>query len=125
MNYFYLYVALASLMLIALAFNVSRIRMRDRIKHGDGNNRALKNAIRTHMINLEHIVPFTLILFVLSELGSTQTMMAFLSMGFLVTRLIHSYGMLAPHYISFRVSSAFTYFFEIFGSITILVKLFG
>jgi uncharacterized membrane protein YecN with MAPEG domain len=124
MNYFHLYVALGSILVISLAFNVSRIRMRERIAHGDGSNRSLKSAIRAHMINFEHIIPFALILFVLSEMGSTQELMAFLSLGFLLTRLIHSYGMLAPHYISFRVSSALTYFFEIFGSVTILIKLF-
>ena len=125
MNYFHLYVALGSLLVISLAFNVSRVRMRERIAHGDGNNRQLKSAMRAHMINFEHIMPFALILFVLSELGSTQNLMAFLCIGFLLTRLMHSYGMLAPHYISFRISSALTYFFEIFGAVTILMKLFA
>ena len=123
MNYFHVYSALGVLLIISLAFNVSRVRIRERIAHGDGNNRALKKAIRAHMINFEHILPYGLLLLVLGEMNLDQELMAFFTFGFLAVRLMHAYIMLAPHYIIFRVSSALTYFFEFFACIYILREI--
>ncbi|TQV81535.1 MAPEG family protein [Aliikangiella coralliicola] len=124
MNYFYLYVSLSVLLVSLLAFNVSRIRIKERIAHGDGDSLALKKAIRAHMNTFEHATPFALVVFVLSQMGLQSVYLATLAIGFVVLRVLHSYSMLASKFMIRRISAALTYLFEIVGCLMILIILF-
>lgn len=123
-NYLHLYIVLAVLLISVLAINVSRIRMQEQIGNGDGNNKKLKKAIRAHINSLEHCIPFALLLWVLNDLQLATSYMAIFSIGFLLTRLMHSYGMLAPHFRLRQIGAGLCYVFELAACSTILVILF-
>lgn len=123
MNYFDLYVVLGVLLITALAMNVSRVRMKEKIGNGDGNNVSLKKAIRAHVNTLEHVLPFALVVFVLSQIGLQKLYLAIFALGFVIIRVLHSYGMLASKFKIRQMSAGLTYLFEVIGCLTILFKL--
>jgi len=123
-NYLHLYIVLAVLLISVLAMNVSRIRMQEQIGNGDGNNKKLKKAIRAHINTLEHCIPFALLLWVLNDLRLATSYIAVFSMGFMLVRLMHSYGILAPHFRMRQLAAGLCYGFEIAACATILVILF-
>ena len=122
-NYLHLYIVLAVLLISLLAMNVSRIRMQEQIGNGDGDNKKLKKAIRAHINTLEHCIPYALLLWVLSDLRLATSYMAIFSMGFILVRLMHSYGILAPHFRMRQLAAGLCYGFEIAACATILVIL--
>ena len=122
-NYLHLYIVLAVLLISFLAMNVSRIRMQEQIGNGDGDNKKLKKAIRAHINTLEHCIPYALLLWVLSDLRLATSYMAIFSMGFILVRLMHSYGILAPHFRMRQLAAGLCYGFEIAACATILVIL--
>jgi len=123
MNYFSLYVALGVLLITVLAMNVSRVRIREKIGNGDGNNASLKKAIRAHSNTLEHVVPFSLILFSLTQLQTSASHLAIFSMGFILIRLLHSYSMLWSNFKLRQLSAGLTYLFEVAGCLMVLEKI--
>jgi len=123
MNYLHLYIVLAVLLISFLAINISRIRIQEQIGNGDGNNKKLKGAIRAHMNTLEHAIPFALLLWVLSDMHLASHFMAIFSLGFIGVRVMHSYGILAPHFRMRQIAAGLCYGFEIAACVTILIKL--
>ena len=124
MNYLHLYIVLAVLLISLLAMNISKIRMQHQIGNGDGNNKKLKQAIRAHINTLEHSIPFALLLWVLSDMQLANEYMAVFSVGVIIISVMHSYGILAPHFRMRQVAAALCYIFEIAACGTILIKLF-
>lgn len=123
MDYFYGYVAASMLLVTLLAMNVSRLRMKLRIGNGDGNNVEMKKAIRAHMNHLEHSLPFGLIVLALAQMGSATSLLAVLVVGFLASRLVHVYSMLATQFRFRQLSAGTTYLFEVVGCLAIAMKL--
>ncbi len=123
MNYFHLYGALAVLLITALALNVSFTRIKEKIGNGDGNNKKLRKAIRAHINTLEHVIPFALLLLVLSQLHLSAPNMAFYALGFLAVRFTHSYGILFSQFKMRQVAAGLCYLFEVAACLTIVFKL--
>ncbi len=123
MIYLHLYIVLAVLLISLLAMNVSKVRLQHKIGNGDGNNKTLKKAIRAHVNTLEHCIPFALLLFVLKDMHLENNYMAFFSIGFILVRVMHSYGILAPNFKMRQVAAALCYAFEIAACGTILINL--
>jgi len=121
MSYFYLFVALGVLLITALAMNISRVRMKEKIGNGDGNNDVLKVAIRAHMNSVEHILPFALIVFSLSQLQLESIYLAVSTYGFIIIRLLHSYSMLFSSFTIRKISAGLTYVFEVVGCLCIFL----
>lgn len=120
MLYFNVFVALGVLLITLLAMNVSRVRIKEKIGNGDGNNKSLKKAIRAHMNTFEHVVPFALILFSLAHIQLQSIYLAIFAIGFIIVRLLHSYSMLSSAFKLRQVSAGLTYVFEISGCMVIL-----
>ena len=89
MTVFYLFVAIGFLLTTLLALNVSRVRIKQKITHGDKGNKLLRNAMIAHSNALEQIVPFSIILFVLVKQNTSEMMIQVLSLGFIVVRILH------------------------------------
>lgn len=123
MTYFYLYTALGMLMLTLLAANVSRVRIQEQVAHGDGDNKRLKNAIRAHMNSLEQMLPFGFIVLVLAYQGTGTGLMALMVFGFLITRLLFSYGFMNRKFRIRQLTAGVTYLFQVVGCLVILVNL--
>lgn len=62
MNIFAGFVASSVLLIVLLAMNVSRVRIKYQVANGDAGNKAIKSAIRAHMNTFEHTLPFALLL---------------------------------------------------------------
>ena len=103
--------------------NVSRLRYKERIAHGDRDNKKLRNAIIAHSNAIEHILPFSLIIFVLISQSTAPTIVQFLVISFIVMRLIHAIGINMFIFRAWQISSGFSYVLTIFSSCLILYNL--
>jgi len=123
MQYFYLLVGIGSLLILLLAMNVSRLRYRERIAHGDRDNKPLRNAIIAHTNAIEHLIPFSLIIFVLVSQGTATTIIQFLVFSFITMRLIHAVGINLFIFRAWQISSGFSYLLTLFASCLVLYNL--
>ena len=88
-----LYAGLIGLLLIVLAFNISRYRVGLKIPFGDGDHPALKRAIRAHA-NLTENAPLALILLLAVEVqGFTATTVHVLGSTLVIGRVLHAFGL--------------------------------
>lgn len=88
-----LYAGLAALLLLALSWNVVRLRRSLRIGIGDGGNAELARAIRVHA-NLLEYTPLALILLALLEAdGLAAVWLHLAGTTLLVCRLLHAFGL--------------------------------
>jgi len=110
---FNLYIGLSVLLVVMLAMNISRLRIKHKVANGDGNNKVITKAVRAHMNALEHILPFTLLLHVLQNQAIAETVFFVLAFGFLGIRLLHSYSMLNSKFKLRQITAAATYVFEL------------
>ena len=91
-----LYVGLLGILLIVLAFNVSRYRVGLKIASGDGDHPGLKRAIRAHG-NLTENAPIGLILLAAIEAqGFSEITIHVLGGTLFIGRVLHAFG-LARH----------------------------
>jgi len=125
LNLFNLYVGLSVLLIVMLAMNISRLRIKHKVANGDGNNKVVVKAIRAHMNALEHILPFTLLLFVLQGQATSEALFSILAFGFLGNRLLHSYSMLSSKFKLRQITAASTYIFELIGCVLVLINFMG
>lgn len=121
MTYFLWYTGFAMLLTTLLAMNVSRVRMKEKIGVGDGGSKNLKIAMRAHMNSLEHTVPYGLILHALTYVDLSNTALSIFAFGFIITRCLQSYSMLASVFRLRQITAALTYLFQVVGCITILL----
>lgn len=88
-----LYAGLIGLLYIALAYNVSRLRVGLKIAIGDGGNHQLSRAIRAHA-NLTENAPIALILLTGIELQEfSVVVLHVLGTTLVIGRLLHAYGL--------------------------------
>lgn len=91
-----LYTGLFLLLMLALAANVVRQRLRGQVSMGDGGNPTLAQAIRAHG-NAAEYVPLVLIgLAVLELTGAPATVLHLYGGLFFLGRLLHAIGMTRP-----------------------------
>lgn len=91
-----LYTGLFLLLMLALAANVVRQRLRGQVSMGDGGNPTLAQAIRAHG-NAAEYVPLVLIgLAVLELTGAPATALHLYGGLFFLGRLLHAIGMTRP-----------------------------
>lgn len=120
-NYFWfsLLISINSLLVLALAVNVSRLRIKHKISLGDGGNKSLMAAIRTHCNALEQLPIFALVIIGLTFLEVSPNLLSILVIGFTLARFSHAYGMLYRVFIARRIGSGFTYFFQLVAAISV------
>lgn len=124
-NYFWFSVLISinSLLVLALAMNVSRLRIKHKISLGDGGNKCLMAAIRTHCNALEQLPIFAIVIIALTFLGISTILLSTLVIGFTLARLFHAYGMLYRVFIARRVGAGFTYVFQLIAAVSVGVYL--
>lgn len=110
--WFALFVACNALLLLMLGVNVSRLRISLKIPFGDGDNKAMKQAIRTHGNGVEHCTIFGMAVLALSLLGANATLQASLVIVFTGARLLHAYGMLSRVFNARRVGAGLTFLLQ-------------
>lgn len=92
--WFSLFVAANALLLLTLAFNVSLVRRRLEISHGDGGQPALQRAIRAHANGVEYTPLYALLVLALSLQLTTDLALAIAVLGFTLGRVMHALGMI-------------------------------
>lgn len=122
MNLLGLFLGLSVLLILLLAMNISRLRMAEKVPNGDGNNKKLVKAIRAHMNSVEHILPFSLLLYFLYSTSVSSFIFSVLAFGFLAVRLAHAYSMLASKFRLRQITAMLTYAFEFAGCVFVLIK---
>lgn len=91
-----LFTALFLLLMIGLSIQVVRMRMRAGVSLGDGDDKRLRAAIRTHANAAEHI-PLVLIgLGALETLGAAPTALLGYGGVLVIARLLHVVGLNRP-----------------------------
>jgi len=111
--------------MVMLAMNISRLRIKHKVANGDGNNKVITKAVRAHMNSLEHILPFTFLLYVLQNQAVSETIFFVLAFGFLGIRLLQSYSMLNSKFKLRQITAASTYVFELCGCALVLINSVG
>ena len=112
---FNIYVLCSVLLVSILAVNVSRVRMKEKVANGDGGNKELRNAIRSHGNTLEFIIPFALLILTL-DMGSTDKgLVAFLAFNFIFIRIAYAYSMISFLFKLRQITAGATYLFMLIG----------
>lgn len=98
------YAALAALLLVVLSVRVIRLRRSQRVAIGDGENPALRRAMRVQANFIEY-TPLTLLLIALAELQGVQGLIIhLLAAPFIAARALHAFGVARePENLRFRV----------------------
>ncbi|MEX2498390.1 MAG: MAPEG family protein [Wenzhouxiangellaceae bacterium] len=89
-----LYSSLLALLLIALSYNVVRLRQQHQVGIGSGSIQALERAVRAHA-NFCEYVPMVLLLLALIEFGGNVPAWALHVLGLLLLagRVAHAFGL--------------------------------
>jgi len=103
--------------------NISRLRMRERVGLGDGGKLALKKAIRPHANALEHVLPFSFMVFVAASLEVNERFLLILIVVFFVSRLVHAASYLYSSDIARQLSASVTYLCELAALVSIVAGL--
>lgn len=121
--WFILFTVSNGLMLLILAINVSRLRIKNQIGHGDGGNSDLKRAINAHANGTEQVPIFGLIILSLELTSAISALLAFLVTLFTTSRLLHAYGLVYKKPGLVRVGAGVTYITQAIAIILLLVNL--
>jgi hypothetical protein len=123
MTLFYWHIVLNLGLVTLLAMNISRLRMRERVGLGDGGKLALKKAIRPHANALEHVLPFSFMVFVAASLEVNQRYLLILVTAFFVSRLVHAASYLYGNDGARQLSASVTYLCELAALVSIVAIL--
>ncbi|MFW2386705.1 MAG: MAPEG family protein [Polyangiales bacterium] len=123
MTLFYWHIVLNLGLVTLLAMNISRLRMRERVGLGDGGKLALKKAIRPHANALEHVLPFSFMVFVAASLEVDQRYLLILVTAFFVSRLGHAASYLYSNDMARQLSASVTYLCELAALVSIVAIL--
>ena len=121
--WFSVLIAINSLLVLTLAMNVSRLRIKHKISLGDGGNKCLMAAIRTHCNSLEQLPVFAIVIIALTFLSVSTNLLSTLVIGFTLARLFHAYGMLYRVFLARRIGAGFTYIFQFVAAVSVGVHL--
>lgn len=126
MNDFYWFGVLVSVnafLLFLLTANVSRLRLKYNISLGDGGNKPLMAAIRTHANAVEQIPIYCLLILAMTYQHPSSKIIPVFVIAFTVARLCHAYGMLYQVFIMRRIGAAATYLVQLMAIATLLLHL--
>jgi hypothetical protein len=121
--WFYVFVAFNAALLLLLAMNVSRVRMRERIAHGDGGNIAMKAAIRAHGNGIEFVPIFGLVILALCMNQTPNNWVAGLVIAFSLGRVLHAIGMLTTAMQARRMGAGLTFSLMLAATVLLIVEL--
>ncbi|MCL6417587.1 MAPEG family protein [Aestuariirhabdus sp. Z084] len=123
--WFVLFVAVNGGFLILLTANVSRLRIKNRISYGDGDNRDLMRAIRVHANGTEQVPIFALMVLALAMIGTADMLMGALVILFTLSRLVHAFGVLYKNPMARQYGAAVTYLLQIVAVVMLILALLG
>jgi len=123
--WFILFTIANGLILLILAINVSRLRIKNQIGRGDGGNIDLIKAIGAHANGTEQVPIFGLIILSLEFTAATSVMLGLLVVSFTASRLFHAYGILYKTPILVRIGAGITYAVQATALISLAFNLYA
>jgi len=111
-EWFAIYVAINTLILLLLGMNISRLRIKHKVSNGDGDCRPLMKAIRAHANGVEHSVLYGMAILAMALLGLNAMWLSILVMAFSVSRILHAHGMLNSNFTARRVGAGITFLLQ-------------
>lgn len=124
-HWFPLFVALNALIVTVLALNVSRLRMQQKVRNGDGGLVVMKAAIRAHGNGVEHVGIMGLVVLALEAGGAAGGAMAAVVYGFSLSRVAHAVSMLGSRFDLRRLAATGTYVTEVAAIGWLIARLAG
>jgi len=88
-----LYAGLCALLLLVLAAQISRYRMKFKIRFGDGGNSQLLRAVRAHGNAVEWILPMLLLLLIAELNHASHILLHTCGIVFMAARVAHAVGL--------------------------------
>ena len=122
---FILFVALNSAILLVLAINVSRLRIKHQIAWGDGGNKILMKAIRVHANGVEQVPVYALIILALTFVEAGRVLLSVLVMAFTLARITHAYGILCSVPVCRQIGAGVTYLAQAVATLVLLAGVFS
>ncbi|MBL4607650.1 MAG: MAPEG family protein [Pseudomonadales bacterium] len=123
MVWFNIYVFINIALITALAFNISRLRISEKVANGDGGNLIIKKAIRAHLNAIEHVLPFGLLILALSRDKPSSTL-PMLVCAFSIARVLHAVSMLKGNFNLRRFAAVSSYALEVLAVVILGFKIF-
>lgn len=123
LEWFYIFVAVNGLFLVAVSVSISLLRIKHRVSYGDGGNTTLRKAIRIHMNGVEQVPIFGLLLLALALIGVSEMYMAALVYVFTAARLSHGYGMLRKIRLFRQAGAILTYVCQLTAVVMVAMLL--
>ena len=121
--WFSLFLAMNGLILVLLAINVSKLRIRNRISYGDDGNKELLKAIRVHANGIEQVPIFSLLLLALTLNSTSPLVLSVFVVGFTLARCSHAVGMLFGIHRARQVGAGVTYLLQCVAAAVLLLKV--
>lgn len=117
-----LYGGILGVLMVLLAGNVSRLRMKHRAAWGDKGKHDLVGAIRAHG-NAAEYIPIFLLLFLVWELqGASDNALGIVGGIFVAARLSHAFGMITVHKAARQLSAAVSYLIPLGLGMTVIIN---
>ncbi len=107
--WFVIFVAANSTILLLLTVNVSRLRIKQKVAWGDGDNKELMKAIRVHSNGTEQVPIYGLIILALTFVNASNVLLSSLVLLFTASRIIHAYGILYKSPLLRQIGAVITY----------------
>ena len=125
-----IFIASFALLIVALAINVSRLRVKKRVSLGDSvgdqDDHELSRARRAHANAVENAVIMMPLVLIYEFIGGNALTLIILCSVFLLCRVVHASGLLHKATTLRRSISALgTYLIEITLAVLVLVKTLG
>lgn len=79
-------------LMLLLGLNASRVRIREKVPVGTGQNARLERAVRAHGNNTEYVPGLIICLIMMALLGEQALVLHLVGGGLFVARLLHAHG---------------------------------
>lgn len=114
------FAAILGLLMIVLAMNVSRIRIKEKVSLGDGGIKPLIGAMRAHGNAFESIPIIIILLFFYETQGGNPQVIWTIGVVYTISRFLHAWGMIGHNFLLRRLSAAINYLVAIILPLLIL-----
>ncbi|NQZ33124.1 MAG: MAPEG family protein [Oceanospirillaceae bacterium] len=121
--WFIIFIAANSALLLLLGVNVSRLRIKKKIAWGDGEDKDLMKAIRTHANGTEQVPIYALIILALCFIKASTIVLSALVVVFTLSRVIQAVGMLFKQPLLRQVGAGLTFASQGFAVLALQVSL--
>jgi uncharacterized membrane protein YecN with MAPEG domain len=117
--------AALGLLLFAFGLRTTQLRLRYRVRFGDGGHNDLANISRAHGNLVEHAMPLLLLLLIWELQGAPRRSLVIAGILIVIARVLHAVGFVRRNFRVHVPGAALTYALEAALSLAVLVRALG